>query len=41
MDYEEATDWYGHNIACAYMGAGTPIIVIDFENFNKEFNSES
>jgi hypothetical protein len=30
MDYETAHEWYGHNIACAYMGEGTPIIVEDW-----------
>jgi len=30
MSYESAEEWYGHNIACAYMGEGTPIIVDDW-----------
>ena len=30
MDYETAHEWYGHNITCAYMGEGTPIIVEDW-----------
>ena len=30
MDHETAQEWYGHNIACAYMGEGTPIIVEDW-----------
>jgi len=30
MDYEEAEEWFGFNIASAYMGEGTPIIVDDW-----------
>ena len=30
MDRETAEEWYGFNIACAYVGEGTPIIVEDW-----------
>ena len=30
MDYETAQEHYGFNIACAYVGEGTPIIVEDW-----------
>ena len=30
MDHETALEWYGHNIECAYVGEGTPIIVDDW-----------
>jgi hypothetical protein len=29
MDYEEARDWYGHNIECLWCGEETPLIVRD------------
>ena len=29
MDYNEAIDYYGYNIVCAYFGEKTPIILDD------------
>ena len=29
MDYEEAVDWYCHNIECLWCGENTPLIVRD------------
>lgn len=32
MDSEEAIEWYDYNIAGAYMGENTPILVYDLRN---------
>lgn len=32
MEYEDAVEWYGHNVECLYAGPGTPIIMDDFNN---------